>query len=392
MKNELLNIKPQVLMATINDRDEILFLWNEYILRHRFKHSWEEILSHVFNEANQSVYENCAIIKDNGKIVAAGCLVPMTLRLAGIKLDVGVLTGIVTHPQYRRKGFMDKIVQKLIELMQEKDLALGLLWGYRDRYKRFGFEICGKRNRYFIPKRKFSQVSADEISKIREFSKEKDRKLVDKIACVQFLSLKGAENNHCDLFCRGNLRTFIYDDIYNPALIAINIERPLDAKQLEVLYMAGDFQNAKRLLDSLMFDSSYEECVICGKPDLAEDQNNFYEFYEWFCSEHICNVRINNFQSLMQKLQPLVASDIDQLPCAIKLSINNRDKAQCCSSAWVGTKKSGNQFFGQYTDIQMVRLLFGPERPSELPFVGKKAKLLNSVFPLSFYISAIEGV
>ncbi len=384
-------MKNEVLMATADDREEILSLWNDHILRHRFKHSWEEILSHVFNESNSSVYENCAIIKDNEKVVAAGCLVPMTLRLAGVMLDVGVLTGIVTHPQYRRQGFMQRIVQRLIERMDQKNLCLGILWGYRDRYKRFGFEICGKRKRYFIPKRKFSQLPQECICKIREFSKAKDQKLVEKLAPMQFLSLKGADNFSCDLLCRGNLKTFVYDDFDHFALVSINIEKQPDAKELEVLYMAGNFESARRLLDHLMFGSSYEECVIVGDPDLSEDQNKFYEFYEWFYTGHLCNIRINDFAGLMKKLEPLLAADNERLPVALKLSINNRSEPMCWRTGYPGAKNPHSEFCGDYTDTQMVRFLFGPESPSQLLFAGGGAKVLNSVFPIPLYISAIEG-
>ena len=389
MKPEVPNPPLQVAMATSDDRQEILFLWNEFILRHRFKHNWEEILSHVFNEGNPKVYENCAIVRDQWQIVAAGCLVPMTLQLAGIAVEVGVLTGIVTRPEYRRQGLLAKINQRLIQLMEEKDLSLGLLWGYRDRYRPFGFEICGKRNRYFIPKRKFSVVSSEDISKIREFSLDKDKRLIDEIARVQFLSRKEVRDHHHQLFCRANLRTCVYDNPGNSALVSINGEKPADAKQLEVFYTAGSFDKVKVLLDHLMSGSSYEECVVIGRPDLTEKDEAFYDFYEWFHSEHLCNIRINDLEKLLDQLRPALQPVLDQLKCRIHLSMKNRDKTQ----TWLGGPlKADKKFTGHYTDTQMVRLLFGPERPWELPFTDQNAKLLGSLFPLPFYISPFEGV
>lgn len=384
-----LNTEFDAVLADLNDRTELLFLWNEYILRHRFKNDWERMLSHVFNERNPRIYQKCAVVRGKEGILAAGCMVPMVLRLKGVAVDAGVLTGIVTRPESRRQGLMAKINQRLIALMGEQKIPVSILWGFRDRYQKFGFEICGKRNKYFIPARKLGDLAQEDRLKIRPISLAKDKALLTSIARVENLSVKGLRDSYLDLFVRGNVTTLIYEDARFPAVVAFNAETLAGAKQLDVFYHAGHFESVKKILTWLKINSLFVDCVaLTGRTDLERSDEAFFSFYEWFHTEHICNLRINDFTALMKTLEPRLQSAIDALGCKIQLKMKRGNNVQ----AWTGIPRNiKEQFEIELTDLQMVRLLFGPERPWELPFIGEKGKVLDSLFPIPFYISPFEG-
>jgi len=378
--------------GTENDRRELLYLWEEYILRHRFLRGWQAIEYHIFEDNRFEWYRHCLVVEKDGRIVAALALIPMVMNIANILIKVGVITGVVTIPEFRKQGLMTFLMQRAGNKMFEEKQLLGLLWGYRDRYKHFGFELCGKRNRYFVPRRKFSNITEAEKDKIREVEWQKDEGFVEKLANFNNLYLSGLSGYRSRVFKRAVLNSYIFDDNDNPAIVTINNSPVAESGHLEIYYANGRFQEIMAILNMLMVSPQYKECVFVGEPLLSEGEDRFYNFYEWFNSEHICNVRINDFLDLMKHLEPYFSLKASNAGCDIKLSMTRNSQEATWTLQSNAKISSVRRYEGTFSDTEIVRILFGSEKPSELPFVKEEDSLLDDFFPVPFKILPFEGV
>ncbi len=382
----------KIVKARPEDQKELLYLYDEYILKHRFGCDWKTWAYHIFGDREIDWHKGCLLIKHQGRIIATVTVIPMVLKVAGIPVEVGVITGVVTLPEFRRQGMMVRLMQRANDMMREDKQPIGLLWGYRDRYRHFGFELGGKHTRYFIPRRKFRDATEAEKQKIREIRLPEDKKFIQGLTDVRNLYLKDSAEYHVRVFNRGIARSYIFDDLSHPAIVTINISPLLDAKYLEVHYANGRFEEILIVLNWLMSNSKCSECVFIGAPFPRERKEDFFNFCEWSHSEHACNVRINDFERLMKQLQSSLSMKIEKTGYAVKLSMKQDGALSSWASCVRIDEDSDTCFAGTFSDTQMVKILFGPERPSELPFVGRKGGILDTLFPLSFTAPLLDMV
>lgn len=68
----------------------------------------------------------------------------MKIMVEDIVIEVGGIGGVATHPDYRRKGLMKNLLEFAISKMKERGCALSFLWGDRQRYGNFGWELGGR--------------------------------------------------------------------------------------------------------------------------------------------------------------------------------------------------------------------------------------------------------
>lgn len=98
---------------------------------------------HLYRQDPESLKNNL-IIKDEGRIVAHVGLFPLQLTVGGEVIKVGGIGGVATHPDFRGRGHMKKILGLAISRMAAGDYAFSILWGDRQRYGNFGWELGGR--------------------------------------------------------------------------------------------------------------------------------------------------------------------------------------------------------------------------------------------------------
>lgn len=82
-------------------------------------------------------------IRENGEIVgAAGCH-PFPYRVLDTTLKVAQIGNVAVSSKCRNRGFMQKLMGSLCEVMVNDGYDMAYLHGERKRYRTFGFERCG---------------------------------------------------------------------------------------------------------------------------------------------------------------------------------------------------------------------------------------------------------
>ena len=87
----------------------------------------------------------------DGRLVSSASLKNTTTICNPVTLKVGILGGVVTHPDYRGQGFGTKCIQKILEISDGAKNDVTVLWGSEEKlYSKFGFEYGGMQLRFLI--------------------------------------------------------------------------------------------------------------------------------------------------------------------------------------------------------------------------------------------------
>jgi predicted acetyltransferase len=73
------------------------------------------------------------------KIVSSTCLIPWTLRFAGLDLRAAQLEMVLTHPEYRGRGLVRTQVKHFEQVVKEHDFDLSFIWGIPYYYRQYGY-------------------------------------------------------------------------------------------------------------------------------------------------------------------------------------------------------------------------------------------------------------
>lgn len=81
------------------------------------------------------------IVEDEGnrQIVGCLCLIPWKLHFEGIPLDAAMMEMVLSHPEYRRKGLIKKLIRKFQEEVGTRGFDLTLIMGIPYYYRQFGY-------------------------------------------------------------------------------------------------------------------------------------------------------------------------------------------------------------------------------------------------------------
>ncbi|WP_029903007.1 GNAT family N-acetyltransferase [Prevotella sp. 10(H)] len=88
--------------------------------------------------------ENTLIYFEDGIAVASLQMLPYTITFYGEEIPFAYLAGLCTLPEYRKKGFMAKLIHRAHEIMRQREIPLSILvpaedWLY-GFYEKYGYE------------------------------------------------------------------------------------------------------------------------------------------------------------------------------------------------------------------------------------------------------------
>lgn len=93
-------------------------------------------------------------IEEDGKVIAALQRIPYPVTCGGVVLPVGYISGACTHPAYRNRGIMSRLLAEVHRQMYEEGKVLSMLipaeeWlkGY---YARSGYTVCFQQERKLL--------------------------------------------------------------------------------------------------------------------------------------------------------------------------------------------------------------------------------------------------
>jgi len=81
------------------------------------------------------------VIVEDGKIVSAVRVANRPVRIGGVRVEMGGIGGVSTHPDYQRRGYSTRLLQAQIAYMQEQGYDISMLFtGLIGFYRRVGWD------------------------------------------------------------------------------------------------------------------------------------------------------------------------------------------------------------------------------------------------------------
>jgi len=144
---------------TANDFDKAIQFLNMVFAVHG-DIDFPVLLPDLYQPTDEHMRCNYAV-KRHGRIRAIVGLFPMTLFIGGAVLKTAGIGGVSVHLNDRGRGYMKRLMDHCLEVMQEESYQLSWLGGQRQRYGHWGYEVCGQRYRFKVTKANIKHCCAN---------------------------------------------------------------------------------------------------------------------------------------------------------------------------------------------------------------------------------------
>lgn len=130
-------------------------------------HDFSQLIPKLYGDGEETQQYHY-LVKEDGKIKAMVCVLPVTFNVAGIELKAGCIGTVSVHPRARGEGYMKKLMTMALEDMKSQGYAFSSLGGQRQRYEYFGYEPAGIKLNFTLTadnvRHKYSELDASSIS------------------------------------------------------------------------------------------------------------------------------------------------------------------------------------------------------------------------------------
>jgi GNAT superfamily N-acetyltransferase len=129
---------------------------------HEHGHAW----AHVYRTSN---LDNICVAKHRGRVIHTSAMFFHTVSTPTGQVRVAGISGVCTHPDYRRHGIGSKAMLYCLERMRAHGAHVGLLWTpVPDWYRKFGWEQAGAEDTYYLDRGNVTLLPQLTGLKIRE--------------------------------------------------------------------------------------------------------------------------------------------------------------------------------------------------------------------------------
>jgi len=377
-------------------RDELDYLFN--FSNRIFKYErggWN--LTFVRGQLEAFSMDDILVIEEDGRIVSGLYMKPYKVYICGAVLEGAEVGGVATDERYRGRGFASTILREAVRQMTARGCDISTLGGYRDRYARWGWEHGGTTRTYTITERSVRYAgdhSGIEMTMYEPPDPTLKRKII-KAYEGQAIHMVRPKVDH-DLtydvkkFVGMEVWAFESEEGGFAYMVAL---RSQDGGSLSVLEHGGDPEVLAPGLRKAFEEWDLKEIRV-PSPGIYTEFTPFLEQMSMSWVLHPSRqLNILSLRGCLEKLLPVaermagaVLEDISK-PYSVTLGVAETGERVTVlfDRGCEVTDEDGeeNLVLGR---CQMVRLLFGQERPSSaLGLSGRKASYLDLVFPLPFH-------
>jgi len=170
------------------------------------------------------------VLEEDGRIVSHVGLFPLELSSLGARIKIGGIGGVATLPGERKKGYMSMLLKHVGSLMKQKGWPLSVLWGDRQRYYSFGWDVAGLKYSLTITARSLERACVRPV-KVEEFSPEEAAPKVERLHSS--LKMRIERRHHILALRKQGIRIWIGDEGYAISSGEIGSPRILEVASLE---------------------------------------------------------------------------------------------------------------------------------------------------------------
>jgi len=381
--------------ASLDDFDSIVEIGNECFPYDRDHGGIVARWPHCFFPKAEKI-KNCLIMKDGSKVVSLVEYVDQTLQVDGGNLKVGGITVVSTWPSYRSLGLMTKLLNYCVSLMQEEGYAFSDLNGDRQRYGHFGWENAGRQWRFDISRRSISALDVVKGYNISLYGSS--RKEIDAIIAIhekETMGLKRTRSLYEMLLGRKGKQVWLARS--EEGIDAYVVADQRDKEQV-IVEFGGAAEGVHAILMYLI-ENFGSEVLHVNSPWSHPLNTTFFSIsarWHVICQRMIkiidLEATLRGFaHQLGQRYRDLGFQGSHTIALAIE-GTEQRVEIEFSSEGVTVRKASNHSKSLTLSDRQIVRLIFGPGKPSSEFSLPPNARFLESLLPVDFYIWENESV
>ena len=364
--------------ATAQDIPELLdFVHNTFRADNPEHPRFEVLYPDLFLPPDEKASRHL-IIRQNGKIISCVGSYPMTVMIAGCKVVVGGIGQVSTAPEMKGRGCMSQLLVDSIARMERDGVALSWLGGRHDRYGRYGWETVGTDFTYHYhgsAVRHFNESLLVTQSLGRETVISETMFAMRK----QATTVEDAPENYQARLGRGGSEVWVAHPKNAEEPVAWGVVFP---KARQIADFCGSVEGVVQIVKSAAFRlGSIDLCVSAADRGLNE-RLRMECAYMGFSAKSLLIVSLKN---TLEQFGPLL---VGRLPVGFGVTLKMSREDGSCEQVDLGAG-------GTVVELdrkRMARLLFGPERATDVPGVSPALTELNTLFPLPFTLPELFHV
>lgn len=319
---------------------------------------------------------NVRVIKDKNDFVSAAVMKPLVIKTPVGVFKVAAIGSVVTSPAHRNQGLSRQILDDCLEGARKHGCDFAILWtDLYDFYRKIGFELAGTEVSLTVP----MNFKCAEVPGLRFMNSNR----VDPEALLRLYSQHSTGSVRTVDEVRRylqipNMRVFTAWDEQN-RLQAYAIEGKGADLEGYIHEWGGGVSKLMPLIRYACQERGRDMTVIAP----SHSQNLIRQLKDVGAMEHqgiLGMIKILNMPNLLTKLKKYIrAMGIDELV------LEPRE-----GKIYMGYKE---QIFSTDTEADLVRLIFGPLKASQLSaFDAETAATFEKLFPIAMWIWGWDSV
>ena len=383
------------LRASLADYDSIIDLANECFPDDRDSGGILARWPHCYIRRDEFI-RNYLIIKDGPKVVSQVGYIDQTLLVEGTGIKAAGITGVSTSQNYRRRGFMTKLLNYCMTLMREEDYALSDLGGDRQRYGRFGWERAGRQWLFDITLRSLHALDTLKGYQVDQYGARPDE--IDSTLAIhegELLGVKRTRDLHEMLLGRKGKEVWLARGGEGIAAYAV---ADREGKNGEIIEFGGTPDGMHALITYLTETLGSEGMRIHSPWSHPLNPLFFSISTRWHvnCQRMIKIINleaiIHGFANqLIRRYRELWLRGSRKIALGIK-GTDQQVEIEFSPEELLVRRASGLAGALMLSELQIARLLFGPGTPSAEFALPPSASFLDGILPLDFYIWVNDSV
>lgn len=264
---------------------------------------------HSFTGAEAA--RRCVVAElEDGTLAGALNTVPIRLRFGRCTLPATIIGGVGVDPACRGRGIMSGMIGFAHEQLRSRGCAVSLLWGSRQRYAHFGYEIAGQSHYITVARTALAGAGAA-MARVRQLG-PRDAKAVlalhrrDRSSVVRGLPWQQR--------LLASRRTQAWGDHRGSAYAVVAERSPFAG---DVLETAGDPISIARVLAAVMQRRRVERIRVWCAPGSAAAEMLYPLVEQTFGTDmHVhaaTHVAILDFSRFLQLVAPAIGRRLTQL-------------------------------------------------------------------------------
>ena len=324
----------------------------------------------------RSNLHNIRIIKEEDKVLSHAVWRPLLVKTQFGLFKLAVIGSVVTDSAYRNQGLSKQILEDCLDKAMQAGCDIAILWtDLFDFYRKLGFELAGFENTFVIDKALKTEPMQLKILEGNRFTAESMLRLYEKHSVS---SVRGLEDIKRYLQIPSARVYTAWDG--NNQMQAYLVEGKGADLDSYIHEWGGNINPLSHLINYVQKEQKRNLHLMVPKHSVNLNQKLIEQNFNLH-SGHLGMIKLLNVNSIFSKIQRYASSNLGVYDLVFR-KVEDRYLFGM-----------GSQMFETKSESDMIRLLFGPQKASDLYVFEKNLKtIFEKILPLPLWVWGWDSI